>query len=383
MSDYTIMHMDREAAEVRGDGTCTIYSDTFLPYNLWLEEDSDITARVNNLTNFNYWCSSRVLSLDRRFAKEILNSLNLPQAVTDRDRAQIAISYHALSLTDVFWIRASDETVSFDEINLYDHPLTDAFVDVSLRGGSLTAQNAELLGQKDTAGDLGTQGVAPKAWIRRDGVFRLLKDGDRRDVEAELLASRIADCFDVRHVPYEADIYDRLEVSRSDIITSKEQSIVPISHMLIYAANHDIDLTDYILGRDEYGYHMMNIIDYLTGNTDRHWENWGFWVDNRTNQPGALYPLMDFNKAFNAYDSLEGALCQTAAAGMSQKDGAVKLSRKTGTGRMSQKDAALIAVNAIGLNQTREVSRDLFTGCFSDERWWNMFCERLNILKRV
>ena len=25
---------------------------------------------------------------------------------------------------------------------------------------------------------------------------------------------------------------------------------------------------------------MMNILDYLVGNTDRHWENWGLLVDN-------------------------------------------------------------------------------------------------------
>ena len=27
---------------------------------------------------------------------------------------------------------------------------------------------------------------------------------------------------------------------------------------------------------------MMNILDYLVGNTDRHWENWGLLVDNET-----------------------------------------------------------------------------------------------------
>ena len=28
----------------------------------------------------------------------------------------------------------------------------------------------------------------------------------------------------------------------------------------------------------------MNILDYLTGNTDRHPENWGFYVDNSNNK---------------------------------------------------------------------------------------------------
>ena len=46
-------------------------------------------TRLNNLNNFYYWCSSRVLTLDRRFAKEILNSIGAKQAATDRDSAVI------------------------------------------------------------------------------------------------------------------------------------------------------------------------------------------------------------------------------------------------------------------------------------------------------
>ena len=62
---------------------------------------------------------------------------------------------------------------------------------------------------------------------------------------------------------------------------------------------------------------MMNIIDYLIGNTDRHWGNWSFLVDNRTNKPPRLFPLMDFNKAFQAYDTLEGSRCLTLPETMS------------------------------------------------------------------
>ena len=49
---------------------------------------------------------------------------------------------------------------------------------------------------------------------------------------------------------------------------------------------------------DDFDERMMNILDYLVGNTDRHWENWGLLVDNETNQPIRLHDLMDFNRAF-------------------------------------------------------------------------------------
>ena len=127
MRDYCIMHLERHVATVRGDGGCTVYFPGFMPYSLLLDtSNDDIDTRVNNLANFFHWCGSRILTLDRRYAKEILNSLGLRQAVTDRDRAEIAISYHAVSLTDVYWVRETGERISYGDINLYQHSLSYA-----------------------------------------------------------------------------------------------------------------------------------------------------------------------------------------------------------------------------------------------------------------
>ena len=355
---YTIMHLNRRVASIRNDGTCTIYAASFMPYNLYLEQTKEMDARVNNLNNFYYWCASRVLTLDRKYAKEILNSIGAKQATTDKERAAISLAYHCVTLTDVYWVKGYRERVSYDEINLFDHSLSDAFVDVSLRGKALTAQNAELIAKSDTAGDVATQGAAPKAWVRRNGTFYLLKDGDEKEVDAELLASRIARCFDVDQVRYEPFEYDGQKVSSSQLMTSKDFSIVPMEHVEIYAANHGTDLYALIRRYDFRGYCMMNIIDYLVGNTDRHWGNWGFLDNNDTNKLEKLYPLMDFNKSFLAYDTLDGARCQTC-------------SRK-----LSQREAAIEAVHAVGLNQIAEIKPEWF----EDAAQWQMFCNRLSLV---
>lgn len=276
------------------------------------------------------------------YAKEILNALGKKQAVTDRDRAQIAIAYHALTLTDVYWVKAHKEKLTFEAVSLFHHSLSDAFVDVSLRGLSLTVQNASLLDPADAAGDVATQGVAPKAWVRRDGVFWLYKDGSPSEVHNELLASRIAQCFAVDQVRYEAKTYRGEPVSACRLVTSEARSLVNIESVDIYAANRDTTAHSIVMRRDPYGYHMMNIVDYLVGNTDRHWGNWGFWADNATNRLTKLYPLMDFNRAFGAYDTLEGARCQTAPT------------------PQSQMEAALCGVRQIGLNQIAPISDDWF-----------------------
>ena len=102
---------------------------------------------------------------------------------------------------------------------------------------------------------------------------------------------------------------------------------------------------------------MMNIMDYLVGNTDRHWENWGLLVDNETNQPIRLHDLMDFNRAFQQYDTLDGANCLTV-----------------GKRNLSQREAAMEAVQAIGLNQICDVESAVFARY---EEYGAMFSSRL------
>ena len=50
-----------------------------------------------------------MLTMDRAYAKEILNSIGMAQAHTDRDRVQIVLSYRCLRLTVVYWVKEAGE----------------------------------------------------------------------------------------------------------------------------------------------------------------------------------------------------------------------------------------------------------------------------------
>ncbi|MBE6008917.1 MAG: hypothetical protein E7235_06940 [Lachnospiraceae bacterium] len=356
---YEIMHGDRKVAWIDTQGHCKIYFKSFMPFNLYLEEtDNDIDTLVNNITNFQYWCASRILTLDRQYVKVILNSIGASQSFTDKERANIALSYRCLSLTDIYWVRNKGEKISFADVNLYENHLNNAFVDVSLRGKHLSIHNSHL--EKEFTKDLSTNGCYPKAWIRNVDHFQLYKDGGRQIVENEILASKICQCFDCNQIIYSLGEYDGEVVSVSNIMTSKEYSIVSREAFEIYAANKETDPLKYILKLDAYSYYMMNILDYLIGNTDRHWGNWGLLVDNKTNKPISLHPLMDFNQSFNAYDTLEGANCQTVMPSS-----------------MTQKEAAIEAVKKIGLNQMAKIEKSWFSGRELD---YTMFINRLELL---
>jgi len=356
---YQIMHKNKIVASISTTGKAFVYLEQYMPYDLYFEEDDDIDTRVNNLNVFYHWCASRVLSLDRKYAKEILNSIGMPQAITDKDRAKISLSYHCVSLTDVFWVRNDKDKILFEQINIYNNPLNEALVDLTLKGHQMSVTNKEL---QELAPDLSTKGCFSKAWIRKNGSFVLLKDGGTDVVKREILASRICQCFDFKQVRYSEYFYDGEPVTQSEIVTSIDYSIVSKAAFDIYAVNHDLDTIEICKEIDPETFYGMNILDYLIGNTDRHEENWGFLVENKNNHYISLYPLMDFNQCFLSYDTLDGAGCLTLRPLL-----------------VSQREAAIEAVKQIGLRQICEIEPEWFGEMIKEAE---MFQKRLNELKK-
>ena len=242
---YEIMHRESCVAQLSTTGECKVCLEDFMPFDLVLVESDDFDERINNVTNFYYWCASRMLTLDRTYAKEILNSIGASQSVTDRERAQIALSYHCLSLLDVFWVKEENEKVRFEDINLFTHSLSNALVDIALRGHQMTVTNAHLL-----ANDLSTGGLYPKAWVRKEDGFYLYKDGGRDAVKREVLASKICRCFDCHQVLYEQGMFENEPVSISKIMTSQRYSLVTYAAYDVYCTNHDWNTLDKILELD-------------------------------------------------------------------------------------------------------------------------------------
>lgn len=72
---YHIMHDNKIVAQIDTQGYCHIFSKKFMPYNLYLDETDN--GPLNNLSNFYFWCTSRILPANRQHKDVILKSLNL------------------------------------------------------------------------------------------------------------------------------------------------------------------------------------------------------------------------------------------------------------------------------------------------------------------
>ena len=74
-----------------------------------------------------------------------------------------------------------------------------------------------------------------------------------------------------------------------------------------------------------------------------------------------MYDLMDFNRSFQSYDTIDGAGCLTTSE------------------KMSQRQAAEEAVSKIGLPMTAEINSDWFV----EENIREMFFKRLGVLQTL
>lgn len=281
---YTLMLKDRKVFEINLNTGCVIMlEEELMPLDLYLEW-GDSQDTTNNLITFYWWCANRILSLDREYAKEILNFCGLRQATTDRDKAEIALQYKCLSLRDFYWVEKTEISKSWKEVSLFTNSLSNAVVDLALQGKSLTITNSQLIDS-----DLATDGTFPKAWLRENGIFWLLKGDRNNSVDKEVFASEYLRELGFDVLAYHRQMYNGEKVSVSKCFTDENTGYITAGNLV---QNYDLD---YSFPQ----YDMMLLCDYLVGNSDRHQDNWGYLFNDRCQITG-FAPIFDFNHAFEA-----------------------------------------------------------------------------------
>ncbi|MBU5305793.1 MULTISPECIES: hypothetical protein [Eubacterium] len=238
---HRVCEIDQETGDI------FIFNQALMPLNLSLSDfHGTIKQRISNINSFDAWCAERVLSIDRRYAKRILNELGLTQSQSTEDKARISRLYRCLSLQDSYWVKKEDEKVSWKDVNLFSNSFSNAFVSVSLLGRSLTLRNKDLYSRMP---DITTNGRYAKAWNRVDDQIIMYKADDIEGNETirEVNASKILDCFGVDHVSYELACFDGHRVSMCECMTNEDRSIVPYRHFIAACKRKGIDDVDDII----------------------------------------------------------------------------------------------------------------------------------------
>ncbi|MCL1808639.1 MAG: HipA domain-containing protein [Clostridiales bacterium] len=247
------------------------------------------------------WVERRVIPVNRHHMEAVLSAINL------QNRFEVLCYSHGMSLNDAFWVQEVSEGLNFDEINLYDHPFDEALGWIAFTG--IPSNISRHLSTPETT----TEGVLPKYWHRiSDSDIILCKGGTEGyynaglEPFAEVVAYLIAKRAGINAIPYHLEQRKGRPVSISKLFTTKERGLftagcylghkepgvrhIPLQAALEHMQNDFGDITPF---------YEMCFFDCIIENGDRHLNNWGFSVENATQEIRGFAPLWDNGAALD------------------------------------------------------------------------------------
>lgn len=260
-----------------------------------LKENNESLAR---------WLKNRTIPRNRAFVNAFLAKCGLS---INRPMDIISVS-KGLSLNDCFWVVPEDFDGTFEENNLYDNPFNTILSYIAFTGTGSSARTS-----LHSSPEFTTNGMLPKCWRRLKGKVMLFKGGTTgaantgNEPYSEFYAAQIAKQMGLNHVPYTLGKWKGIICSVCELFTSKEYSYIPVGRFVTSGGFEAVIEFYRNLGDRFYNEFVdMIVFDAVVCNTDRHYGNFGFLVDNETNQIAAPAPLFDHG---NALFNLAGMAC--------------------------------------------------------------------------
>lgn len=261
-----------------------------------LREPKIMKDILYNVQSLKEWLSNRVLSLSRDNAKQIFALFQIPQRMDIETRLKLSINCKAVSIIDSYWLREDKSSDKFEKVNIRANHFKE-IVNISLYGYNPT------ITENCICPDLTTQGLFRKAWIRDDALYLLKSDKTVNNINTrmEVLASKILGCFinKIDYVSYTGRIRnirdEKLYVDKCKNFVGEEYSFVEAYELFVNKG------TDYMKYFNSFAHSAdIAVLDYILVNTDRHLQNYGYWMNNKNGSIIGLAPLFDFNCALVA-----------------------------------------------------------------------------------
>ena len=274
---------------------------------IWVNPDQKALLPLDlkdNNESLARWFKNRTIPRNRAFVNAFLAKCGLS---INRPMDIISVS-KGLSLNDCFWVVPEDFDGTFEENNLYDNPFNTILSYIAFTGTGSSARTS-----LHSSPEFTTNGMRPKCWRRLKGKVMLFKGGTTgaantgNEPYSEFYAAQIAKQMGLNHVPYTLGKWKGIICSVCELFTSKEYSYIPVGRFVTSGGFEAVIEYYRNLGDRFYNEFVdMIVFDAVVCNTDRHYGNFGFLVDNETNQIAAPAPLFDHG---NALYNLAGMAC--------------------------------------------------------------------------
>lgn len=248
-----------------------------------------------------FWCEPLSAWVENRSSAKHRNHVNkILEMCGGKTKSGFIALTHCLSLTDTLWVKSDRENISWAQLNLYENKFDEVISKLSFDGNGLFG-----IQMSTTSPELTTDGAYDKCWLNEKDGIHLIKtgsDGARNtglEPYGEVLASQVFEKI-CNSVKYTLRKYDGRVVSDCKLFTNQDFGYKPVSLFLKNGVKYGLaeTLEIYREFNCEDAFRRMIVADCITLNSDRHFGNFGFLVNNQTFERIVLNPCFDFNMAF-------------------------------------------------------------------------------------
>lgn len=268
---------------------------------LWVNDQKKALLPLDlQLTNdgIGRWLKHRTIPKNRAYVHNFLSKCGLS---VNRPMSIIKVS-KGLSLNDCYWVVEEGFTGTFSKYNLYENRFSQILALIAFTGYGSSVRTSLA-----SCPEFTTNGMLPKCWRRVDGTTKLYKGGTRGasntgyEPYSEFYAYQIASAMNISAIPYGLSKWKGELCSTCDLFTSKQYAFLPVGRIVTSGGMEAVHTYYERLGASFVSaLNDMLVLDALLFNTDRHFGNFGFLVENKTNRIVSPAPLFDHgNSLFN------------------------------------------------------------------------------------
>lgn len=256
------------------------------------------------------WLRNRTIPKNRAYVSSFLAkcgmSINRPMNI-------IRVS-KGMSLNDCYWVVEEGFGGSFDKYNLYDNRFSRILGLIAFTGFGSSVRSSLA-----SCPEFTTNGMLPKCWRRVEGKIQLFKGGTKGasntgfEPYSEYYACRIAKVLGIDAVDYSIAKWKGELCSTCELFTSKQRSFIPVGRLVRKGGMKAVRAYYESLGK-KYTKALddMLVLDAVICNTDRHFGNFGFMVDNKTNKIVEPAPLFDHGNSLFSLAGLDSFVSEKA-----------------------------------------------------------------------
>ena len=268
---------------------------------LWVNEEKrgllplDLEINPESLDN---WLRHRTIPKNRAYVHAFLSkcglNLNRPMSIINVCKG--------LSLNDSYWVVEEGFSGKFSDYNLYENRFSNILALIAFTG-----YGSSLRSSLRSSPEFSTNGMLPKCWRRVDGKIMLYKGGTSGasntgfEPYSEFYAAQIAKDLEINAISYGLSNWKNRICSTCELFTDQGHSFIPVGRIVKKGGFRAVEAYYRQLGPEyERALRDMLLFDAVICNTDRHFGNFGFLIDNATNKIVAPAPLFDHgNSLFN------------------------------------------------------------------------------------